>query len=152
MSAVASRRGDLADEFEDLLHRFATAHNAQFVILGFQQRLVGNDLFHVARGLERVGHNLLKLQHIKRLEQVVVGAELHRFDGRLGRAVGGHQDDEEFGVARTDAAKRLQSVQASHAHVHQHKVGLEFGNNFQPFLAARSRAQFDFRRDENPLE
>jgi hypothetical protein len=32
-------RGDLADEFENLLHRFAAPDDAQFVILRFEQRL-----------------------------------------------------------------------------------------------------------------
>ena len=61
MSAVASRGGDLADELENLLHRPAAADDAEFVILRFQQRLVGDDLFHVARGLERVGDEFLEL-------------------------------------------------------------------------------------------
>ena len=92
--------GDLADELEDLLHRLAAADDAQFVILGFEQRLVGDDLLHVARGLERVGDDFLELRHVERLEQIIVGAELHRLDGGLRGAVGGHQNDQQLGIGR----------------------------------------------------
>ena len=152
MSAVASAAGHLADELENLLHRLAAADDAQFVILGFEQRLIRHHLLHVARGLERVGDDFLELGRVERLEQIIVGAELHRLDGRLGRAVGGHQNDEELGVGGADAAERFESVHAAHAHVHEHEVGLEFGNDPQPFLAGRGGGQFDFRRIKNPLE
>jgi hypothetical protein len=51
--------GDLADEFEDLLHRFAATDDALLVIFGFEQRLIGHDLLHVARGPERVVDEVL---------------------------------------------------------------------------------------------
>ena len=91
--------GDLADEFENLLHRLAAPDDAQFIIFGFQQRLVGNDLFHIARGLEGVGDDLLDFYRVKRLEQIVIGTEFHRFNGHLRRAIGSHEDDEQLGVA-----------------------------------------------------
>ena len=90
--------GHLADELENLLHRLTAADDAQLVILGFEQGLVRHHLLHVARGLERVGDDFLELQRVERLEQIIVGAELHRLDGRLRRAVGGHQNDEELRI------------------------------------------------------
>ena len=144
--------GDLADEFEHLLHRLAAADDAQLVILRFEQRLIRDDLFHVARGLERVGDDVLELGRVERLEQIIVGAELHRLDGGLRRAVGGHQDHEQLGVVRADAAQGFKPVHAAHAHVHEHEVGFEFRDDFQPFLAGRRGGQLDFRRIENPLE
>ena len=138
--------GDLADELEHLLHRLAAADDAEFVILGFEQRLVGDDLLHVARGLERVGDDFLELGHVERLEQIIVSAELHRLDGGLRRAVGGHQDDEQLGIGRADSAERFQAVHAAHAHVHEDEVGLEFGNDLQTLLAAGGGGELDVRR------
>jgi hypothetical protein len=109
-------------------------------------------LFHVARGLERVADNFLDLGRVERLEQIIVRAEFHRLDGGLRRAVGGHQNDEQLGVGGADAAEGFQTVHAAHAHVHQHEVGFEFGNDLQSFLAGGGGGQFDFRRIKNPLE
>ena len=53
--------GDLADELEHLLHRLAAPDDAQLVIFRFEQRLIGHDLLHVARGLERVADDFLEL-------------------------------------------------------------------------------------------
>jgi hypothetical protein len=144
--------GDLADELEHLLHRAAAADDAEFVILRFEQRLIRDDLFHVARGLECVADEFLDLHRVERLEQIIIRAELHRLDGGLRGAVGGHQDDELLGIGGADAAERFQTVHAAHAHVHQHEVGLEFGNDLQSFLAAGRGGELDFRRIKNPLE
>ena len=94
----------------------------------------------------------LIFRRVERLEQIIIRAELHRLDCGLRRAVGGHQNDEQFRIARADFAERFESVHAAHAHVHEHEVGLEFWNEFQTFLAARRGGQFDFRRIKNPLE
>jgi hypothetical protein len=133
-------------------HRLAATDDAEFIILGFEQRFVGDDLLHVARGLERVGDDFLELQRVERLEQIIVSAELHRFNGRLRRTVGGHQNDEELGIGGADPAERFESVHAAHAHIHEHEVGLEFWNDLQPFLTARRGGQFDFRRIKSSLE
>ncbi len=130
----------------------AATDDAEFVIRRFQQRFVGDDLFHVARGLERVADEFLDLHRVERLEQIIIRAELHRLDGGLRRAVGGHQDDEQLGVGGADAAQGFEAVHAAHAHVHQHEVGLEFGNDLQSLLAAGRGGEFDFRRIKNPLE
>ena len=60
--------GNLADELEHALHRSAAADDAEFVIFRFEQRRVGDDLLHVARGLECVGDDFLELRNIERLE------------------------------------------------------------------------------------
>ena len=57
-----------------------------------------------------------------------------------------------LGLVGADAAQGFQAVHAAHAHVHEHQVGLEFGNDFQSLLAADGGGQFDFRRIKNPLE
>ena len=122
--------GNLADEFENALHRSAAADDAEFVIFRFEERRVGDDLLHVARGLERIGNDFLELGNVKRLEQIIVSAELHRFDGGLRRAVSRHQNDEQLGIGDADFTEGFHAGHAGHAHVHQHEVGLELGNDF----------------------
>ena len=51
-------------------------------------------------------------------------------------AVGGHEDDEQLGVGGADAAQGFKSIHAAHAHVHEHEVGLEFGDDFQSLFTA----------------
>ena len=51
--------GQLADQLENILHRVAAAHDAQVVVLRFKQRLIRDDLLHIARGFERGDNQLL---------------------------------------------------------------------------------------------
>ena len=152
IKAVASEAGELADELEDALHRFAATDDADVVILGFEQRLVRDDLLHVARGFERAENNLLELGDVERFEEIIVSAELHRFDGRLGRAVSGHHDDRQLGIDLADAAECFQAGDPAHANVHDHQVGLDLRNEFESLLATGRRGQFDFGRIENAPE
>ena len=124
---VAGR--NLPDEFEHPLHRLAAADDAKLVIFRLQERLVGDDLFHIARRLEGVGDQLLDFHRVERLEQIIICAQLHRLDGGLGGAVGGHQDDQQLGVGGAEAAQGFESVQTAHADVHEHEVRLEFGDD-----------------------
>ena len=146
------RGGELADQLEDLLHRLAAPDNAQLVIFLLQQGLVGDDLPHVAGGLQGVEDDLLQLGHVKRLEQIVVGAQLHRLDGGLRRAVGGHQDDQQLGIGVVNAPQGFQPREAAHAHVHDHEVGFETGDDPQALLAARRGGQLDVGRIEDALK
>ena len=145
-------RGDLADEFEHLLHALAATNDAEFIIRRFQERFIGDNLFHVARSLEGIGDEFLDFHRVERFEQIIIRAELHRLDGGLGGAVGGHQDDEELGVGGADTAQGFKSIHASHTHVHEHEVGLELGNDLQSLLTAGCGGEFDLRRIKNPLE
>ena len=143
---------ELADELEYILHRLAAANDAQIVILRFQQRLIGNDLFHVTRGFEPGGNKLFQFRHIKRLEQIIVSAQFHRFDGRLCRAVSGHHDHGKFGVRLTNPAQCLQAVHSSQTHIHDDQVGPDPRDQLQPFFAAGGGAQFNLRQIKNPAE
>ena len=128
------------------------ADETKFVILRFEQRLIRDDLLHVARGLERVMDDLLELRHIERLQQIIVRPELHRFDGRLRRAVSRHQNDELLGVLLPDAAQGFEAVDAAHADVHEDEVGLELRNQLQSLLAAAGGGEFDLGRIKNAAE
>ena len=144
--------GKLPNELENLLHGLASSYDAQFIILLFEQRLVGDHLLHVPGRLERVEDNFLELGNVERFEQVIVGAQLHRLDGRLGRAIGRHQDHEQFGIHLPYPPQGLQSVNSAHPDVHDHQIRLEFGNRLKSFLAARSGGQLDFRRIKYSLK
>ena len=146
------RARHLADEFEHLLHWLAAAHNAEFVIFGLEQRFVGNHLPHVVRGFQRAGDDFLELGDVERLEQIIVRAEFHRLDGRLRRAVRGHQDHEQFGIKLADVAQGFEAGHAAHADVHDDQVGFEFGDQLQSFLAARGRGDLHIGRIKNPPE
>ena len=102
--------------------------------------------------LRALSDDLLELRHVERLEQVIVGAQLHRLDGRLRRAVGGHQDDQQLRVDLADAPQRFQARDAAHADVHDDQVGLELGDDPQALLAAGRGGQLDLRRIKDPLE
>ena len=140
------RDGELADQLEHLLHRLAATDDANFIILGFEQRLIRNDLSHVARGLQGVADDFLELRHFERLEQIIVSAQLHRFDGGLGRAVRRHENDQLLGIQLPDAAQCLHAADAAHADIHEHEVRLQLGNQLQPVLPAGGGGQLDFRR------
>ena len=116
---------ELADELEYLLHGLAPPDDALLVVFRLEQGFVGHHLFHVLRGFQRVGDQFLELRDVERLEQVVVGAQFHRLDGGLGGAVGGHEDDQQLGVDLPNPPERLQPVDAAHAHIHDHQIGLQ---------------------------
>ena len=130
----------------------AAPDDSLVIVLRFQQRLIRNYLAHVARRLERVEHDLFEPGNIERLEQVIVSAQLHRFDGGLGRPVSRHHDDHLFGVHLAQSAQRFQAVHPAHAHIHDDQVGLESRKDFQPLLAAVGRGQFDVRLVKNAAE
>ena len=72
---------------------------------------------------------------IDRLRQVVVGALLHRRDGRVDAALRGDQDEREVGELILDAAEQLEAVHARHHHVGQHGRRPIRGDPFESFLA-----------------
>ena len=112
------------------MHLLAAADNRQIVVFALQVRLVGDDLPHVPRRFERRNNELLKLGHLKRLEQIIIRAELHRFDGCLRSSVSSHHDHRQPGIGLTQPPQRLQAIDAAHAHVHDDQVRLEPGNEF----------------------
>ena len=61
--------------------------------------------------LERVAHLDLELVDVEGLAEVVVGAEPHRFDGRVGRRVRRDHDAENVLV---DSLRRAKHVYAAH--------------------------------------
>ncbi len=65
-------------------------------------------------------------QHIRKfggLEDVFEGSQLGGLDGRLGSAIGRHDDDRQLGLHLMDGPEGLQAVHPRQAHVHDHQVG-----------------------------
>ena len=132
----------MADGLEHLLHRRALADDAEIEILLLQQRLVRHHLLHGSCRVKGLIHHLLKLGHIKRLENIIVGAVLHRLNGRLGSPEGGHQNHRRFGVKFPQPLQCFDAGDAAHAHIHDHQIRLELRNQFQRHLAAAGGVQF----------
>jgi len=115
--------GDLPDHLEDLLHHPGRADDPLLVVLGVDDRLVLARRAQVRVHLKGVldqGEHFLR---IERLHHVVEGAVLHRLDGRLRRAEGGHQDDQLLGIGRANMLKRLDSAHRPHPDIEEHQVG-----------------------------
>src|SRR5262249_46239015 len=62
------------------------------------------------------------LLHLERLEDVVVGAALHRVDGRLHRAEAGHDDRQRVGRRRADLLEQLDAAHARHLQIADHEI------------------------------
>jgi len=67
--AVASDAESCPDQLEDVLHLLAPAYNAEIVIFRFEERLVRDDLPHVAGGFEGSEDNLFELGNVERLRR-----------------------------------------------------------------------------------
>ena len=144
--------GDLPDELEHGLHGIGAADDAEVVVLLLELGREGDGLAHVAGGLEGIGHELLETRDVEGLQQVVERAQLHGLDGRLGGAIGGHEDDRELGVRLPDAAQRLQPVDPRHPHVRDHQVRPDLGHQAQSLLAAGGGVKLQSGRVKDAAE
>ncbi len=98
-----------ADFFVDGLHRRALAYQ------GVPRRAAlpqGDGLGHQPIALSRLVHQVEQVGHLKRLEQVIVGAEFGCLDGGLGCAEGRDQDDGQTRLAGVELAHQRQAVQS----------------------------------------
>ena len=91
-------------------------------------------------------HDLLDLEG---LEHVVVGAALHRLDGRLDGAEAGHDHRQHLVVRAADGLEQLQAAHARHLEVGDHDVVAAPRQLHQRALAVRHRVhQVAFERQE----
>jgi hypothetical protein len=106
-------------------------------------------------------HDETQLVVVERLEHVVGGAHAHRFDGALGRAVRGHDDDGdvllEHRSARLQPLEELDAVVAGQVEIRQHEPRpLRFrgrdgllrrrdGAHFVPLLSQEDREELAHR-------
>jgi hypothetical protein len=89
--------GDLADGVEHLEEVGALADDAFEATLGLELALQIEVFVAQPLALERVRDDQLDLVQLERLGDVVVGAELHGLDGRLGGREGGDDEDGRVG-------------------------------------------------------
>ena len=108
--------GGIADGRENLFERQARrnrlAHRVERHRLAQAQVLRRQPLL-----LEAALHDADDLLDLERLEDVVVGAALHRVDGRLHRAEAGHDDGERVGRGGADRVEQLDAAHARHLEV-----------------------------------
>ena len=66
---------------------------------------------HFAGAMEGGDH----VGEVEGLDEVVVGAELHGFDGAIDHVVGAHHEDDGGGIGLLDLAQDVDAVDAGHA-------------------------------------
>ncbi len=115
-------RRDLPDGLVDALHGGRGADDGLVAL--DRGDLIGHDDFlaHGAGGVEGAAEEVLELGDVEGLEDVIVGAELHRLDGGLRGAVGGHHDDDLPGGHLADLLEGLEAVLGPHPDVHDDDV------------------------------
>ena len=74
----------------------------------------------------------------ERFGDVVVGAFAQGRDRRVNGRVGGHHDDERFGVNVFDVVEEREAVHAGHAYVCERDGHVLCGERFEGFLCTRS--------------
>ena len=86
-----------------------------------------------------LGHEIEQFAHVKRLEEVVVGAELGGFDGGFGRAESGHHDDGQLRLGGMELLDQFEAGQARHLQIGEHHVARVLPGAGQALIAARGR-------------
>ncbi len=139
--------GHLADRLEDRQHLRALAHQVVEAVLVLEPLAQRARLLHEALPLQGLLEDDLQLLDVDRLAEVVLGAELHRLDRRLDRAVGGHDDDHRLRAHLLDLREQLDPVHARHAQVGEDDVGVVL---LERAAARRARRAPGRRRSRPP--
>jgi len=110
LSADEDGRGpgprDLLHALEQVAHLLRRPEDLLAVELAAQER----HLVAQGHGRQGVADHQAELRDLERLGDVVVAAELHRLDGRLHPAVGGHHDDQRLRIAAADLAQQVDAA------------------------------------------
>ncbi len=104
-----------ADQLEDLLHRLALAENlmeAVFLVDGSAELA---DFATQRRFAQRLFHRQDHFIRLHRLDEIVIGPELHGLNGALHRPEGGHQDHIDIRIGALDLRQQFVSLHAGHA-------------------------------------
>ncbi len=116
------RASDLAGEVEHLLHGPTGRDDLRELLTTREPRLQSYVFLGELALLERAPDQHFQLGHPARLGDVVVGAQLHRRDGRLHGAVAGDDDDLGWRVELHGLAEHADPVHLRHDEVHQRHV------------------------------
>ena len=132
-------RGDAANRLVHFLHGRTDTDNGIGAIVhlvpGGEQ---GGNVHEPADGQGTLDH-LTQRAQLQRFEKVLVSAELHGLDGRVGGAAAGDEDD---GTARVQFTKSAQHVQAGHIgqmHVKNDDIGLSLPGDVQTLRGGLGR-------------
>ena len=130
-----ARRRDRADLLPDVADRRALAEDLAGV------RTTCGELDQLRARLaarERGLHDRAQPIDVDRLDQVLVGAELDRLDGRLHVVARGHDDDRRLGRALRERGEHVEAGAAGQAEIEQHQVGAVGAQRSRPARLARS--------------
>ena len=133
-------RGQPADLLADRLHRGAAPDQPVGLVLRAVAVFEDHRHVHQAADAERLAHDLLELTGVQRLEQIVVGPELHGLNGRVGRAVSGDKDDQGPGIELVQFTEDVQSGSVAETNVKQDHIRYLVGGQVQS-LARGFRAE-----------
>ena len=132
-------RGDAADGLVDLTHRRAAAEDRAIRVgirLGLGDHRRGA---HPTGDLQGLADHPPQMVQVERLEEVVVGALLHRLNGRIGRLLDRHENHGNARVDLADLPVDLQAGLVGQPQVEQDDVGRPRADRFQ----ARRRGACD---------
>ena len=127
------------NQAEDFLHRRAAAEHPAELQLPRDLALEGH---HLGAPLELeadVDEHLAQAIEIKRLGQVLAGAELDRFDGAVDRGVGGHEDHFAARVGGANLPQQVEAVHVGHPQVDHREIGRSPHQRAHRFGAAPAR-------------
>ena len=71
---------------------------------------------------------------MKRLDQVVVGAQLHGFYRAIHHVIGAHHENDAGGVSGLDPAKHFYAVDARKHDIQQRQIGFLISEDLEPLL------------------
>ena len=133
-------RRHLANDLEDFLHRRGIADDAFLIVLAVDLLARFGGRSQVAGRADGARSHAQHLLRIEGLHHVIVGPEFHRFDRRLSRSEGGHEDDLQILIQGAHVLERFQTSDPAHANIHEDQVRRRpVLDLFDAFLAAGSR-------------
>ena len=133
--------GNAADFLAHVLHRAARADESRAAFdRGVRQ---SHRLAHEAAGFHGSMEQAEELPHLKRLLQVIVGAQLGGFDGGFNGAVRRHQNHGQAWVDVVKLLHQLQPAETRQAQVGQHHIALVVVGAAQAFVAAIATRDFE---------
>ena len=134
----AAAAGHLLDQAEHLLHGPALSDQVLEVVPGVELLAERADLVPQATLVQGLLDGEEHLVDLEGLVDVVVGAFLHRLDGLIDGAEGGHDDDHDIRVQLLDGPQGLHAAQTRHADIRHHQIDrllLQEGQSLRPVAA-----------------
>ena len=148
----AGRRGDPLDAGEDLHHLPAPSQQVVVGVAPAEPVAQVGDLVDQPAILEGLVDQQLQPLGVDRLLDEVVGAQLHRLDGRLDRGVGRHHDRRHRQVAVANLADQVEPADAGQSQVGDDERIRPLDQPFQGGRPLAGHADLAFGRGEELRE